>query len=266
MSKRAWYLGCDAQDIAERAILLGDPGRVRRMSTYLDNVEMQPVNRGLAMVTGEYHGTRVTLAAFGMGAPIATIVLHELAQLGCHTFLRMGTCMCIAPVRLGEFVIAQSAYSFEGTSPRYNPRGDTPTASAELVEQLRLHAIDASGRCHVGPFASYDAFYVDMFALDAGARMRVSENLRDLKAKCVLAVDMETSALLTAGTALKCQVSSLCVASVDSVTHEKLAGRDMDKCERKLAKIAFNTLHSMDTKGNYNAERQEPSDRSESHL
>lgn len=246
MSKRAWYLGCDAKHVAERVILLGDPGRVTRMCEHLDKVEVQPVNRGLATATGEYEGTRITLAAFGMGAPIATIVLHELAQLGSHTFLRIGTCMCLAPVKLGDFVIAQAAYSFEGTSARYNPEGGNPVASHSLVEQLRSNTFSAVGDCHVGLFASYDAFYKDMFALDPDTEIRVTQNFRDLSSKGVLAVDMETSALLTAGAVLNCRVSSLCVASVDGLTSDKLAVQDVQKCERKLARIAFDTMRSLD--------------------
>ena len=51
MEKRAWYLGCTSDQIAERVILIGDPGRVPRLSEYLEDVVLLPVNRGLAIAT-----------------------------------------------------------------------------------------------------------------------------------------------------------------------------------------------------------------------
>lgn len=84
-----------------------------------------------------------------------------------------------------------------------------------------------------------------MFALDPAVQPRVDQNFADLASKGVLAVDMETSALLTVGASLNCRVSSLCVASVDSKTREKLNSEDMREAERKLAMIAFDSLKSI---------------------
>ena len=126
-SNKAWYLGCHQEQVADRVILLGDPARVPRLSKHLEDVEHLPINRGLAMATGSYEGVRVTLAAFGMGAPIAAIVLHELAVLGSSVFLRIGTSIGLPPVDIGDVVIAQDAISREGTSAAYAPDGGRPT-------------------------------------------------------------------------------------------------------------------------------------------
>jgi uridine phosphorylase len=244
MQKRAWYLGCTSNQVAERVILVGDPGRVPRLSTSLDDVEFLPVNRGLATATGTHRGVRVTLAAFGMGAPIAVIVLHELAELGSRLFLRIGTTMSLPPTLIGDFVIADRALRREGTSYAYAPKDVAATADASLVNALAEAAKQAGHRYHVGLFASFDAFYRDMFALDDADGARVHDNLAALADEGVIAVDMETSALLTAGRVLGCKTGSLCMASVDSRTRKKLDAGVLVQRERELMSIALRALTS----------------------
>jgi len=244
MQKRAWYLGCTSDQVAERVILVGDPGRVPRLSRCLEEVEFPPVNRGLVTATGTHRGVRVTLAAFGMGAPIAVIVLHELAELGSRLFLRIGTTMSLPPTSIGDFVIADGALRHEGTSHAYAPKDFAATADEDLVSALTEAAQQAGHRYQVGRFASFDAFYRDMFALDDTTALRVHNNLAALADEGVIAVDMETSALLTAGRVLGCKAGSLCVASVDSRTRKKLDVGVLVQREGELMSIALGALAS----------------------
>ncbi len=245
MEKRAWYLGCTSDQIAERVILIGDPDRVLRLSQYLEDVVLLPVNRGLATATGTHEGVRVTLAAFGMGAPIAAIVLHELSELGSRIFLRIGTTMSLPPTEIGDYVIADSALRHEGTSYAYASKEYQATADENLVRAL-TEAADRKGHTyHVGRFASYDGFYRDMFALDDTTATRVRSNFDGLAKQGVIAVDMETSALLTVGKVLGCKIGSLCVASVNSRTQMKLNSEELIQREKQLMSTALAALTSM---------------------
>ena len=244
---KAWYLGCAKEQIADRVILLGDPGRVPRLCGHLEGVEHFPVNRGLATATGSYDGIPITLAAFGMGAPIAAIVLHELADLGSSVFLRVGTSIGLPPVDIGDVVIADSAISHEGTSGAYLEDANDCLANTEIVAALSKAAEDQSVRTHVGAFASYDGFYRDIFGLDDATESRVASNFESLMSKSVLAVDMETSALLTVGHVLRCKVGSLCVSSVNSLTKHKMSVEQQMESENTLISIALRALISVDT-------------------
>ena len=245
-SRKAWYIGCSAEQVAERVILLGDPGRVPRFSQYLSDVEVMPVNRGLATVTGTYRDCRITLSAFGMGSPIAAIVLHELANLGASIFLRIGTSIGLSPVNIGDMIIARNAKSFEGTSPAY--AGDTANSSADpgLVSALTRAASGHDATYHVGAFASFDGFYQDMFALDEATEGRVRNNLEQLAGQDVLAVDMETSAILTVGKALGCKAGSMCASTVNSMKKQKIGKREHAEAERTLISIALEALKQVD--------------------
>src|SRR5438094_2179373 len=85
-SASAWYIGADRAEVGEAAILVGDPARIARLATHMSDVRAVRENRGLATITGTRAGRRITASAFGMGAPIAAIVLHELFALGIRTF------------------------------------------------------------------------------------------------------------------------------------------------------------------------------------
>src|SRR5262245_12941975 len=82
----AWYLGCGPEHVSDRVILVGDRGRARRIAEHLSQVVWLNEDRGLTLATGTYNGRAITVSAFGMGAPVAAMVMHELLTLGARTF------------------------------------------------------------------------------------------------------------------------------------------------------------------------------------
>ncbi len=244
--KEAWYIGCTSDQIAKRVILVGDPDRVSRISEHLDNVNQLPIHRGLKTITGSFNGIGVTVSAFGMGAPIAAIVLHELQQLGARIFLRIGTAIALPPVELGDFIIANKAHCHEGTSRAYAMADHETQAHQEVIDSAIKAITDNGGKYRVGDFASYDGFYRDMFAIEDAYTSRVEQNLNCLSAEGVVAVDMETSALLTVGQALGCKAGSLCVATVNSLKHHKIANKKMAISEQDLFIIALHTITNVE--------------------
>ncbi len=237
--KRAWYLGHSQADVGDRAILIGDPDRVDRMARLLDEPQVLPVSRGLKTVTGGYSGKKITVAAFGMGAPIATIVLHELADLGVGRFLRIGTAMYFPPAGAGDLLISRSALGFEGTSPSYVSDTNPHSADGELVSLLETAARSAGLSVTTGLYATFDAFYRDMFGIDAAGSERAAANRKMLAERGVMAVDMETSALLAAANALGVSCATVCLGTVDALTQEKLASEALAAGEARLFEIAL---------------------------
>lgn len=239
--KTAWYLGHRQDQVSDRAILIGDPDRVDRIADHMSDVVHLPVKRGLKTITGIYKGTTITVAAFGMGSPIATIVLHELADLGVTHFLRIGTAIFFPPAEAGGFIISDEALSYEGTSASYGGTGCT-SADPGLVKSLLSAASGTGALARSGLFATFDAFYRDMFAIDAAGRARVADNSRKLAAQGVIAADMETSALLTAAEALGVSCASLCLGTVDAATLEKLEAGALATGEKHMFDIALRAL------------------------
>ena len=248
-TSRAWYIGAKREEVGEAAILVGDPARIARIAEHMTDVAFLPEQRGLKTVTGTRNGTRITATAFGMGAPIATIVLHELYALGIRTFLRIGTAMALPPAKLGDFVLADGALRAEGTSPSYAPLGFPAIADYDLNTQLRA-LLKASGKSwHAGIFGTYDGFYTEMFGLSGESRKMVDKLKDDITRLGLIGTDMETSALLTAARVLGARASTLCVATVDGMTQEKIEDSLMAKLERDMFDIALDAVAAMAREG-----------------
>ena len=244
--KRAWFLGHDADAVGDRAILIGDPGRVRRIAEHLEDPEFLPVTRGLETVTGQIEGCRITVAAYGMGAPAATIVLHELSDLGVTRFLRIGTAMYFSPAEPGDLMISRDAVGFEGTSPAYMRDGVPYPANAAIVTALRKAAAASGHAFRIDRYATFDAFYRDMFGIDAEGRRRSRLNRRKLISQSVLAIDMESSALLAAAKALNVACATLCIGTVDALTQENFGSVEPAERERILFETALRGIADLD--------------------
>lgn len=241
MSKTAWYIGCKSEDVSECVLLLGDPARAKRLALLLDDVQEYPVHRGLNCLSGYYKEKRITACVFGMGAPIATIVMHELFNLGSRIFLRIGTAMSMPPVQLGEFVIAEAAYRGEGTSRTYAPIEYPAVADFELQTALR-NSVGNKDVWRSGVFASFDGFYKEMYVLEKEGRSKKEATIKKMEELGIIGLDMETSALFTAARTLGARAGCLCLATVDSATGVKLAKDRLAKGEQKLFGYALEAL------------------------
>ena len=250
--KRAWYLDVTSDQVAERCVMVGDPGRVDLFASRLVGAELANEKRGLRTVTGHFEDVPVTVAAFGMGAPIATIVLEELAALGTRIFLRAGTAMSLSSqLPLGSFVVGLAGMRREGTSLTYAPACYPAVADFQLTAALGAE-LERSGVEHrVGVIVSDDGFYNQLFPLSEDREARVADRMAELQRLRVLAADMETSALLTVGAVLGVRTASLCLVSVDAMTRARLDPPAMESGERQLVDTALRVIARADPNGTF---------------
>lgn len=249
--KQAWYLGHRADEVAECAILVGDPDRIERIGALMEEPVFLPVKRGLRTVTGRHDGVPVTAVSFGMGAPIATVVMHELADLGTRSFMRIGTAMFFPPAEAGRFLLCDRIASYEGTSAAYVDKPDAQMADDALNRSVTAAAQSRDLSVSQGLFATFDAFYRDMFALDPATAPRAAAALDRAERRGAVAVDMETSALVNAAHALEVGFTSLCIGTVDARSREKLDPQTTARRERDLFELALCALtaHTRQTGG-----------------
>lgn len=239
VTDKAWYIGATRDEVGKAAILIGDPARVDRIALKLNDVHRVPENRGLKTITGAYEGKRITVSAFGMGAPIATIVLHELFAVGVRTFLRIGTAMAVPPAKLGDFVLAEGAMRAEGTSNSYAPLGYPAIADHDLNDTLRGLLAASDRPWHAGIFGTYDGFYTEMFGISDGSRGLIQSLKDDIHRMGLIGTDMETSALLVAARILGARAGCLCTATVDALAQTKIPDAEMAVAEDQMFDIAL---------------------------
>jgi uridine phosphorylase len=242
VSASAWYIGCAQEDVGEAALLTGDRARIDRIGKHLENSRILPENRGLRTVTGTREGMRITATAFGMGGPIGAIVLHELFDLGVRTFIRVGTAMAMPPAKLGDMLLADAAYSKDGTSRTYAPVGYPAVADFDLGAALREALKRRSLPWRAGLFGTYDGFYTESFALSAGEATMIDKVRDETRRLGLIATDMETATLLTAGRMLGARIASLCLGTVDGITQAKLDADTLAKREAEMFETALDAL------------------------
>lgn len=194
-------------DVAPVALLVGEPARARRIAESMEAARCYNEHRGLLGHTGTYRGVPVSAQTTGMGGPSAAIVVEELADLGVHTVIRLGTCGAIAErVRVLDLVVATAAVPMDGTTRQYVD-GDpfAPVAAFEVTKALSAAAGMVSRPAHVGLLVSQDAFY------------RQPADWERWRQRGVLAVEMEAAAIFTVALHRGLEAGALCLV-VDDVS------------------------------------------------
>ncbi len=68
-------------DLAETIMLVGDPGRVKLVSSFFDDIELEKHNREVHTITGSFNGKRMSVVSTGMGTDNIEIVINEIDAL-----------------------------------------------------------------------------------------------------------------------------------------------------------------------------------------
>ncbi|MFV0366077.1 MAG: nucleoside phosphorylase [Mangrovibacterium sp.] len=117
------------EQLADKVILVGDPGRVELIASHFESIECTVRNREFVTTTGVYKGTRMTVCATGIGTDNIDIVVNELdalANIDFHTreiktekrqlqLVRIGTSGGLQPyLDVNSFVISRKAIGFDG--------------------------------------------------------------------------------------------------------------------------------------------------------
>jgi len=204
-------------DIAPVVLLPGDPGRAQRVAQRLDGARCYNEYRGLLGYTGVYKGTRVSVQTTGMGAPSAAIVVEELAMLGARVVIRIGTCGATRDdIHATDFIVADAASAFDGTTRQYMGEGYEPKATDRVVRALIDAAERTAARYHVGRVATEDALY----AVTPGTR-------EQLAARGLLAQEMEASAVFTVAALRGLEAGCLLTVSNAAGQHQRLPDDDL---------------------------------------
>ena len=120
--ERMPHIGLPSDLGIEYAILPGDPARVDKIASYLDNVEDLGFNREYKSVCGTYKGVKVLAMSTGMGGTSTAIGVEELARIGVKVAIRVGSCGAMQPeIHLGDLILVNGAVRQDGTSKGYAP-------------------------------------------------------------------------------------------------------------------------------------------------
>lgn len=137
-----FHLHLRPEQLADKVILVGDPGRVELVASHFESRECEVENREFRTVTGIYRASdgtakRITVQSTGIGCDNIDIVVNELDALANidfatredlpqHrqlTFVRIGTCGGLHDdLPTGTYIASQKSLGFDGLLNFYDGR------------------------------------------------------------------------------------------------------------------------------------------------
>ena len=161
-----FHLHLKPEQLADKVILVGDPGRVALVASDFDSKECEVESREFKTITGSYKGKRITVTSTGIGCDNIDIVMNELDALANIDFdtryekenlkslelVRIGTCGGLQPYTpVGTFICSEISVGFDGLLNFYEGRN----AVCDLpLERALLNHLGWSGNmCSPAPYA-----------------------------------------------------------------------------------------------------------------
>lgn len=145
-----FHLHLKPEQISDKIILVGDPGRVALVASYFDEQECSVSSREFNTITGTYKGKRLTVVSTGIGTDNIDIVVNELdalANIDLETrtektffrqlnLVRIGTSGGMQPeIPLGSFLISEKSIGFDGVLNFY--AGRDGVCDLEFEEEVK---------------------------------------------------------------------------------------------------------------------------------
>ena len=147
-----FHLHLRPEQLADKVILVGDPGRVDTVAQHFETKECEVSSREFHTVTGIYKGKRITVQSTGIGCDNIDIVMNEIDALANINFktredypehktltvIRIGTCGGLQPdTPLGSFVASVKSIGFDGLLNYY--AGRDQVCDLQLEEAFKKH-------------------------------------------------------------------------------------------------------------------------------
>lgn len=175
-----FHLHVKPEWLADKVILVGDPGRVSLVASHFEQKECEVESREFRTITGTYRGKRITVLSTGIGCDNIDIVMNELDALANINFatrmenarfrqlelVRIGTCGGLQPYTpVGTYICSEKSIGFDGLLNFYAGRN----AVCDLpFERAFLNHMGWSGNlCQPNPYViDADADLIGRIAAD----------------------------------------------------------------------------------------------------
>lgn len=160
-----FHLHVKPEQLADKVILVGDPGRVSVVASFFDSRECEVESREFKTITGVYKGKRISVVSTGIGCDNIDIVMNELdalanidfrtrtekPQLRSLEIVRIGTCgglQSYTPV--GTFVCSEKSIGLDGLLNFYAGRNDV--CDLEFEQAFLKHMGWQGNICSPAPY------------------------------------------------------------------------------------------------------------------
>ena len=160
-----FHLHVRPEQLADKVILVGDPGRVALVASHFEEKEMEVESREFRTVTGPYKGKRITVISTGIGCDNIDIVMNEVdalanidfqtrtekQQLRSLEIVRIGTCGGLQlNTPEGTFICSEYSVGFDGLLNFYE--GRNAVCDLKMERALISHLGWTGNMCQPYPY------------------------------------------------------------------------------------------------------------------
>lgn len=160
-----FHLHVRPEQLADKVILVGDPGRVALVASHFEEKEMEVESREFHTVTGTYKGKRITVISTGIGCDNIDIVMNEVDALANIDFqtrtekhqlrsleiVRIGTCGGLQlNTPEGTFICSEYSVGFDGLLNFYE--GRNAVCDLKMERALISHLGWTGNMCQPYPY------------------------------------------------------------------------------------------------------------------
>lgn len=147
-----FHLHIKPEQLSDKVILVGDPGRVSLVASHFEKVECDIQSREFHTITGSYQGKRISVISTGIGCDNIDIVIneldalanidfatrHEKSPLKSLTLVRLGTCGGLQEYTPeGTYIASEKSIGFDGLLNYYAGRDEA--CDLEFEEAFKKH-------------------------------------------------------------------------------------------------------------------------------
>lgn len=175
-----FHLHVKPEQLADKVILVGDPGRVALVASHFDTKECDIESREFHTITGTYKGKRITVISTGIGCDNIDIVMNEVDALANIDFntreehatlrqlevVRIGTCGGLQlNTPAGTFICSEYSIGFDGLLNFY--AGRNAVCDLQMERALLNHLGWSGNMCQPAPYVvAADKELVERIAKD----------------------------------------------------------------------------------------------------
>jgi len=153
-------LKIDSEKVPERVLVVGDPGRLDRISKELSEAKVVAENREFRTMLGVFEGTPIGVISHGVGSAGAGVCFEEICKSGAKKIIRVGTAGGMQKgINAGEIVVARGAVREDGLSPNLVPLSFPAIPSLALTSSMVETASQRERKIRTGILLTSDMFY-----------------------------------------------------------------------------------------------------------
>ena len=241
------YLQLEQSKIGKYVIFSGDPSRVKRIASFLEDAEEVASNREFVTYTGMYNNVKITVTSTGIGGPSTAIAMEEMYDSGMEVAIRIGTIMGLKE-NLGQIMIPSGAMRMESTSKEYVDASYPAVSNLEVVNTMnntaREHGLDHNNSI----ICSLDKFYGDMKPSGLSKKLNYDneEFFDELTRYNIGGIDMESGTVLTLANLMGIKGAIVTLTTVLKNVDKQLT--DRSEMDNKMVKLVLDGIVNLDSK------------------